>query len=242
MSPGYTTHFLVGFLCSVPFYRLDRKDRIKTLFAGAIAGVLPDIDGIFHFIGKPEDPTLQFFFSHRGFWHSLLLPFLFAFLALIYLGIIFFLISSETATDHFWTSSAIAVGWLSHLVLDFGFTPYPFYTSPVWFFPLSDIVVYALDQVSALLITVLVTWTLWNYYFPLFYLNMTQQRQRLRTFASSDELTVQKEIRDFIGTKGYEPLSWKIIKQILREEKVAFITILIFCIIGASLTLYIATK
>ncbi|MFW9903517.1 MAG: metal-dependent hydrolase [Candidatus Thorarchaeota archaeon] len=240
MSPGYTTHFFVGLLLSLPFYRLDRKDRLKTLLAGAFAGVLPDIDGIFRFMEDQEDPTLQFFFSHRGFWHSPIPPVIFIILAIIYLGIIYFFVSHETSVDHFWTLSAVALAWISHLVLDFGFTPYPYLTSPVWFFPLSDIMVYVLDQIAAIGIIVLLTWALWNYYFPLFYIDVTQQRKRTKLQARQEGLPVQNEIDDFIGERGFQPLTWLIIKKLLKEEKVAIILIIIFFILLGIVTIYVA--
>ena len=120
--PGYATHFFVGFLIAIPFFQLDEKDRLKTLVSGAFAGVIPDIDGIWSvIIVEAGNPTLDYLFSHRGFWHNPGPPLLFAIIASLYLALIF-LPKREMAKDHFWSFSAITLAWFSHLILDFGFT------------------------------------------------------------------------------------------------------------------------
>jgi membrane-bound metal-dependent hydrolase YbcI (DUF457 family) len=66
--PLYATHLLVGLLCSLPFYHLDKKNRLRTIIAGMFAGVFPDIDGVLQFLPRPN-PPYDFFVYHRGFWH-----------------------------------------------------------------------------------------------------------------------------------------------------------------------------
>ncbi len=158
--PGYSTHFFVGFLIAIPFFHWDEKDRLKTLVLGAFAGIIPDIDGIWAVITvETENPTLNYLFSHRGFWHNPILPLLFAIFSGIYLAIIF-LPKRKVAKDHFWSLSPIVLAWFSHLILDFGFTTTN--NIPALIFELPLLTVYALDQISAFAISALFGYILWK--------------------------------------------------------------------------------
>ncbi|MHA1946203.1 MAG: metal-dependent hydrolase [Candidatus Hodarchaeales archaeon] len=158
--PGYSTHFFVALLIAIPFYHWDEKDRLKTLVVGAFAGIIPDIDGIWEvIIIETGNPTLDYLFSHRGFWHNPILPLLFAITTGVYLLIII-LPRREMAKDHFWSLSPIALAWVSHLILDFGFTTT--HDVPALIFELPFLAVYVLDQISALVISALLGYILWK--------------------------------------------------------------------------------
>ncbi len=154
--PGYATHFFFGFLLALVFFYWDEKDRMKTLVLGGFAGVIPDIDGIWEIIIiETGNPTLDYLFSHRGFWHNPILPSIFALAAILYVGVIF-LLRRNVAKDHFLTLAAIALAWYSHLILDFGFT------APAQIYEIPLILVYALDQLSAFSISLLFGYILWT--------------------------------------------------------------------------------
>ena len=158
--PGYSTHFLVGFLIALPFYNWDEKDRLKTLVLGAFGGVIPDIDGVWSVITfETGNPTLDYLFSHRGFWHNPILPLIFGIMLSVYLIIIFFP-RREMAKDHFWSLTPIVFAWFSHLILDFGFTTSP--NLPALIFELPLLAVYALDQISAFAISAIFGYILWK--------------------------------------------------------------------------------
>ena len=158
--PGYATHFFVGFLIAIPFFYWDEEDRLKTLVFGAFAGVIPDIDGIWSvIIVETGNPTLDYLFSHRGFWHNPILPLGFAIIGSIYL-ILIFLPQRKKAKDHFWTLSAIVLAWFSHLILDFGFTATNGIDALIYELPF--LVVYILDQLSAFAISALFGSILWK--------------------------------------------------------------------------------
>ncbi len=120
---GFSSHFAIGLMASLPFVILDKKGRYRTLIVGAFAATLPDIDA----------PGVYFeFIEHRGFVHSLLMWILASIIALICT----FLLAvyeykrkkqdsfSEVMLDKFYYFGAFAIGWLTHLIADFGFTSY----------------------------------------------------------------------------------------------------------------------
>ncbi|MFW9855003.1 MAG: metal-dependent hydrolase [Candidatus Thorarchaeota archaeon] len=235
MSPGYTTHFLAGFLIAYPFYRWDKKDRLKTLVLGAFAGIFPDVDGILKFVQVPESPTLQFFFSHRGFWHSLLLPILFAVLAVIFLLLIFQWFP-DRAKDLSWTLAAVSLAWLSHDVVDFSFTPFPTRTSPVWIYPLSDLAIYSLDQISAFVISILFGWMLWTHYNPLILIDPSKGRRE------PTRIEEKSELENVMKTAGMEPMSRELLKTLLVEHKITVILALITLGVGALIILFLSLQ
>jgi len=150
--PYYATHLLVGLLCSLPFYRLDKKDRLRTIIAGMFAGVLPDIDGFLQFIPHPE--SVNILVRHRGFWHWWGLPLIFGLLSII---LVFQIHDKSKRFDISLTLLAVFCAWMSHLILDFGFTTY---TSPALILEIPWHLVLIADQISSLLLSALLAYLL----------------------------------------------------------------------------------
>lgn len=147
-------------MIALPFFHWDEKDRLKTPVLGAFVEIIPDIDGIWAVITvETGNPTLDYLFSHCGFWHNPILPLLFAIISGVYLAIIF-LPKRNMAKDHFWSLTPIVLAWFSHLILDFGFTTTE--DIPAIIFELPLLAVNALDQISAFVISALFGYILWK--------------------------------------------------------------------------------
>jgi hypothetical protein len=153
--PLYATHLLVGLICSLPFYHLDKKDRLRTIIAGMFAAVLPDIDGVLQYIPHPE--AVHNLFVHRGLWHWWGLLLIFAVLGTVYITQLSFK-NDEVATDTALTFTTIIIAWASHLILDFGFTKYQHDIAMI--FEISWDTWFALGQFSALILSLILAYLL----------------------------------------------------------------------------------
>src|SRR3989344_8892026 len=104
----YKTHLLFAFLVGLLFIQEISFNSIFFIFLVLVSSFIPDIDSSNSKIGRKfwaSSFVLNKIFSHRGFFHSLLLPFLFYFIFK------FIINSSQIAMA---TSSGIS----SHLFLD----------------------------------------------------------------------------------------------------------------------------
>jgi hypothetical protein len=120
---GFSAHFSIGLIVAVIFVLLDKKGRYRTLIVGGFAATLPDLDapGIFFDL-----------FEHRGFFHSLELWAIVSGLAIILAGISIYMVFRKvginkiyyTIYDKLLYVGAFSIGWLTHLIADFGFTDY----------------------------------------------------------------------------------------------------------------------
>ena len=154
--PYYATHLLVGLLCSLPFYHLDKKNRLRTLIAGMFAGVLPDIDGALQFLPNPS-PPYDFFVYHRGFWHWWVLWVLFGLFALFYVFRLYWKQEDFRAFDNSLTFAAVLCAWGSHLFLDFGFMDFH---SPAIIVNIPSNLVFMAEMISALLLSLVLAYLL----------------------------------------------------------------------------------
>lgn len=109
----FFTHLAVGLLLAIPF--VQDKEKLYFFVIGGIGAILPDIDLLISYL------------DHRSITHS------FWFWLVITGLMLFGLIILNN-----WSSSLISIlflfqiAWLSHLILDFGF-------SQTWFFDFADI-------------------------------------------------------------------------------------------------------
>ena len=117
------THLAVGLLIAIPF--VEREKRLYLFVVGAIGALLPDID------------LLIEYFDHRSVTHSL-------WVWLVITGIFILeliILNGEAIRD---IILVFQFAWLSHLILDFGFTQTWFYDfadisyEQAWFFNLSN--------------------------------------------------------------------------------------------------------
>ncbi|MBI2548380.1 metal-dependent hydrolase [Candidatus Woesearchaeota archaeon] len=160
---GYT-HLVFGivvallFLVFVPSAYVDRygdsNENVSAflfLFLVALGALLPDIDHPGSLLGK-RVKLVGWLFSHRGIWHSLLLP-----AAILGLGWFFF-------PWFLYPSMALSLGIVSHLLLD-GLTP----RGVRLFYPFSDFQLRgflktggALETVLFIGILITMGWLLWQ--------------------------------------------------------------------------------
>lgn len=119
---GFSAHFGIGLIISLPFVISDKKGRYKTLIVGGFAATLPDIDAPGVFLDTIE---------HRGFIHSIdlwliasLVVLIFTLLLALYDNWRIKVKLSWAIYDKLLYFGAFTVGWLSHLIADFGFTDY----------------------------------------------------------------------------------------------------------------------
>jgi membrane-bound metal-dependent hydrolase YbcI (DUF457 family) len=59
---GFSAHFAIGMIVSLPFVLCDKKGRYRTLIVGGFAATIPDIDAPGVYVE---------FIEHRGYIHSL---------------------------------------------------------------------------------------------------------------------------------------------------------------------------
>lgn len=103
----YYTHFAFGLLIallSLDF--LDIQNKLLFVLIALFFSVFPDIDNTKSKIGKENkliSRIINFFFGHRGFFHTIYPP--------LILFFIFYNINNELGT-------AVLVGYISHLFID----------------------------------------------------------------------------------------------------------------------------
>ena len=120
---GFSAHFSIGLIVSVVFVLLDKKGRYRTLIVGGFAATIPDLDSPGIFLD---------FIEHRGFFHSIELWLIASGLAIILAGISIYMVFRKeginqiyyTIYDKLLYVGAFSVGWLTHLITDFGFTDF----------------------------------------------------------------------------------------------------------------------
>jgi hypothetical protein len=128
----------------------------------------------------------------------------------------------------------VTLSWLSHILLDFGFTPFPYLTSPVWFFPLSEIAVYSIDQISAFIISVLFGCMLLSYFNPFIYVDPFRN---IKTTDLQKKEHDRAEVDDYLEVTGLVPFSRQIVKIHLVEHKIVTILVILAVILGAIITI-----
>jgi membrane-bound metal-dependent hydrolase YbcI (DUF457 family) len=120
---GFSSHFAIGLIASIVFVIWDKKGRYRTLIVGGFAATLPDIDAPGVYVE---------FIEHRGFVHSPLMWIIASLLAFV--GVLLLVVydfsrnkqdsPKEIILDKFYYFGAFTVGWLTHIIADFGFTEY----------------------------------------------------------------------------------------------------------------------
>jgi len=101
----FITHLAFALFLGLLTLRIFNLPVYTLIFLAFIllGALLPDIDSADSFIGRKVKP-LSLFFKHREFWHSIT--------AMIFFTIIVFLIAQNIY------ALALAIGYLSHLILD----------------------------------------------------------------------------------------------------------------------------
>ncbi|MFX0181462.1 MAG: metal-dependent hydrolase [Candidatus Hodarchaeota archaeon] len=155
---GFSSHFAIGLICSLLFVYLDKKGRYKTLIVGGFAATLPDFDA----------PGVFFeFIEHRGFIHSInlwLIASFLAFIAALLLAVYDYWRHHpknipDVIFDKLYYFGAFTLGWLSHLIADFGFTEYE--TQEGFLLSLTSMQLNVLDNVMGLVVALVLGAIIW---------------------------------------------------------------------------------
>lgn len=155
---GFSSHFAIGLMASLLFVILDKKGRYRTLIVGGFAATLPDIDA---------PGVIVEFIEHRGFVHSPLMwiiASIIAFICALLLAVYDYGRKKqdplpEVVLDKLYYFGAFTVGWLTHLIADFGFTGYEDQKGMI--LDLTWDHLYILDNLMGLLVAVFLGAIIW---------------------------------------------------------------------------------
>lgn len=118
----FKTHLAIGALAGILLLKYSQPSH-AVLFSliFLFAAVLPDIDTTQSVVGRrlwPFSAVLALFVRHRGFLHTVWLP--------------FFVFLSAYATEYSILGSAFALGWLAHIAADAMTEEGVSFFKPVW--------------------------------------------------------------------------------------------------------------